>query len=66
MEMGKPNKIKISALTLSRMERAESELRDLIRSGNGSTQARQALLALQSVLPQFEVDTSSPSGPGAA
>lgn len=56
MEVRKPNKIKISALTLARMEQAETELRDLIRAGDGSPQARQALLALQCVLPEFEVD----------
>lgn len=71
MEKENVNKIKVSALVLARIERAEADLRDLIQFGGGNTRVRQALISIQAILPTLQaekpfaqtwVDSGSPDG----
>lgn len=54
------NKIKISALDFAMLDFACMELRDLIKAGDGSSQAPQALRALLTVMPSFEAEKALP------
>lgn len=61
MQNGNLNKIKVSALVFSRIERAVVDLLELIQAGEGGPRARPALLSLQATLNHLEMEKTFPS-----